>query len=155
MELTIGSLKRFFLFSTAPDQNLERLLPLIRVVPYRSGQKIFEEGCQGDRLYLVSAGSVRICKFIEGIGEEVLGVMKPGMYFGEMSIIDSRPRSATAVAHSDCEVWEISRNDILSLLQGDREIAYHILWNLLKTMSQRLRDSNEKIKAFFAMSSGY
>ncbi|MFA6033257.1 MAG: cyclic nucleotide-binding domain-containing protein [Myxococcota bacterium] len=155
MEVTAGALKRFPLFSTVPDDKLGQVVPLIKVLHYRTGKHIFEEGTEGDKLFLVSDGSVRISKFIDGVGEEALSVLKPGAYFGEMSIIDSGPRSATALAHTDCEVWEISRDEFIRILQSDRDLSFHVLWNLLTTLSHRLRETNEKIKAFFAMSTGF
>ena len=155
MEVSAQALKRFPLFATVPDEKLGNVVPLIKVLHYRTGNHIFEEGTEGDKLFLVSDGSVRISKFIDGVGEEALSVLKSGAYFGEMSIIDSGPRSATALAHTDCEVWEISRDEFIAILQSDRDLSFHVLWNLLKTLSHRLRETNEKIKAFFAMSTGF
>ena len=155
MDVSAENLKRFSIFATVPADKLEKVLPLIKVAKYAHKAKIFEEGSEGDRLFLVSEGAVRISKFIEGVGEEAMSVLTPGTYFGEMSIIDMRPRSAAAIANADCEIWELGRDEFIDLLQSDRDIAFHVLWNLLKTLSQRLRDTNEKIKAFFAMTSGF
>jgi CRP/FNR family transcriptional regulator, cyclic AMP receptor protein len=155
MEITAENLKRFSIFATVPAEKLQKIIPIVKVAKYAHKQKIFEEGSEGDRLFLVSEGTVRISKFIEGVGEEAMSMLEQGTYFGEMSIIDMRPRSAAAIANADSEIWEIGREDFIDLLQSDRDIAFHVLWNLLKTLSQRLRDTNEKIKAFFAMTSGF
>lgn len=155
MEISAENLKRFSIFAAVPADKLEKIIPLVKVARYAHKEKIFEEGSEGDRLFLVSEGAVRISKFIEGVGEEAMSVLTQGTYFGEMSIIDMRPRSAAAIANSECEIWELGREEFIDLLQSDRDIAFHVLWNLLKTLSQRLRDTNEKIKAFFAMTSGF
>lgn len=155
MEVNPRNLKRFSMFASVPDANLEKVAAIIRVAKYGIKQRIFEEGSEGDRIFLVSEGSVRISKFIEGVGEEALSILPPGTFFGEMSIIDSHPRSATAIAHTDCVIWEIARGEFQELLHNDRDIAYHVLWNFLTTLAQRLRDTNEKIKAFFAMTTGF
>jgi CRP-like cAMP-binding protein len=116
---------------------------------------IFNEGSIGDRMYLLDKGQVRISKFISGIGEEALTILNEGSYFGEMSLIDAFPRSATAIAHTDCVLFEIYREDFIDMLQSDRDLAYFVMWALLKTLCQRLRETNDKIKAFFAMAGGF
>ncbi len=66
---------------------------------FREGSMIFREGEKGDKLYIVLDGRVRISKFIPGVGEEALTVLDRGDFFGEMALIDDKPRSADAKAH--------------------------------------------------------
>ena len=63
---------------------------------FREGSMIFREGEKGDKLYIVLDGRVRISKFIPGVGEEALTVLDRGDFFGEMALIDDKPRSADA-----------------------------------------------------------
>lgn len=155
MSITPEQLKRFGIFSQIPTEILAPVANVVRVVNFPAQSVIFNEGASGDRMYLLEKGQVRISKFITGIGEEALTILNEGSYFGEMSLIDAYPRSATAIAHTDCELFEIYRDDFVDMLQSDRDLAYFVMWSLLKTLSQRLRDTNEKLKAFFAMVGGF
>jgi CRP-like cAMP-binding protein len=155
MLVTPEQLKRFGIFSQIPSDILLPVTNLVRVVNFEQNSIIFNEGSVGDRMYLIDKGQVRISKFISGIGEEALSILNEGAYFGEMSLIDAYPRSATAIAHTDCTLFEIYREDFIDMLQSDRDLAYFVMWALLKTLSQRLRETNEKIKAFFAMAGGF
>ncbi len=105
---------------------------------------IFKEGDPGDRCYVITNGDVRISKFIPNIGEEALAVLKPGDYFGEMALIDKFPRSAHAIANADVAVLAINKADLDKMLIMDRELGYKILWAFTKTLSKRLRETNEK-----------
>jgi len=155
MPITPEQIKRFGIFSQIPKEVLAPVTNVIRVVNFPAQSVIFNEGSQGDRMFLLEKGQVRISKFISGIGEEALSILDEGSYFGEMSLIDTFPRSATAIAHTDCVLYEIYRDDFIDMLQSDRDLAYFMMWALLKTFSQRLRETNEKIKAFFAMAGGF
>lgn len=155
MPIGAEELKRFGIFSQIPIEILSPVASVIRVVNFNAQDVIFNEGTIGDRMYLLDKGQVRISKFISGIGEEALSILNEGSYFGEMSLIDTFPRSATAIAHTECRLFEIYRDDFVDMLQSDRDLAYFMMWALLKTLSQRLRETNDKIKAFFAMAGGF
>jgi CRP-like cAMP-binding protein len=98
---------------------------------------------------------VRISKFIPNIGEEALAVLKPGDYFGEMALIDNFPRSAHAIANTDLDVLAITKTDLDKVLIRDREMGYKLLWTFTRTLSKRLRETNEKMAGFLAMSGGF
>jgi CRP-like cAMP-binding protein len=108
-------------------------------------------GVPGDKFYFILKGEVRISKIIPGVGEEALVILKKGSYFGEMSLIDNQPRSAHAIVNKPAELMVIEREDFEKMLQSDKELAYKLLWTFLKTLSHRLRETNEKILGFFAM----
>jgi CRP-like cAMP-binding protein len=69
-----------------------------------------------------------------------------------MAMIDDSPRSADARAHTACALGVIKREDLDQLMFVDKDLAYDLLWNFCRTMAARLRETNEKIKAFFALS---
>jgi CRP/FNR family cyclic AMP-dependent transcriptional regulator len=115
---------------------------------------IFSEGAVGDRMYLILSGAVRISREVPGMGEEALAVLRPGNYFGEMALIDDAPRSADAKAHESCEVFVIRKEDLEDLLFVDRDLAYDLLWNFVRTLSGRLRQTNDKM-TFFAVANKF
>jgi len=114
-------------------------------------EPVFREGSRGDEMYVVLEGRVRISKELPGGGEEALSVLGPGSYFGEMAMIDDAPRSADAVAHTDGALAVIRREDLDRLMFLDKDMAYAVLWTLVRTLSGRLRETTEKLRSFFAL----
>ncbi len=82
---------------------------------YATDQIIFCENEPGDELYIIKRGSVKISKLISG-KETILALLKVGDIFGEMALLDNRPRSATAIAAEDCEVAAINRQNFDKLV---------------------------------------
>lgn len=133
------------IFAGLPPVHLRRVVEIGMQESYKRGSRIFSEGDAGDKFYLILDGAVRISRFVTGIGEEALAVLRAGAYFGEMSLIDEAPRSAAAIAHEGCQLFVVNRRDLEDLLFVDRDLAYELLWNLVRTLSRRLRATNDKM----------
>lgn len=133
------------LFRELTPAHLQRLVAAGAEERHARGAKIFDEGEKGDRFYLILEGAVRISRFVPGLGEEALAVLRPGAYFGEMSLIDDEARSAAAIAHEHCRLFVLRRADLEDLLFVDRDMAYDFLWSLVRTLSRRLRATNDKM----------
>jgi CRP-like cAMP-binding protein len=122
----------------------------------RDGSMVFREGEQGDKLYIVLDGRVRISKFIPGVGEEALAVLDRGDFFGEMALIDDKVRSADAKAHDgDATVLSIDRATLNEILSMDPHASLQFLNLLCRMISRRLREINEKIVQWKYMSGGF
>ena len=76
---------------------------------FQKGETIFEENTTGKSIMVIISGEVRITQRARISGEETLTVLKKGDFFGEMALLEDLPRSATAIAHSDTFMLEISR----------------------------------------------
>ena len=123
---------------------------------FREGSLIFREGEQGDKLYIVLDGRVRISKFIPGVGEEALTVLDRGDFFGEMALIDEKPRSADAKSHDgDATVLSIDRATLNEILSMDPHASLQFLNLLCRMISRRLREINDKIVQWKYMSGGF
>ncbi|MDQ3282775.1 MAG: cyclic nucleotide-binding domain-containing protein [Acidobacteriota bacterium] len=123
---------------------------------FREGSMIFREGDKGDKLYIVLDGRVRISKFIPGVGEEALTVLDRGDFFGEMALIDDKPRSADAKAHEgDATVLSIDRATLNEILSMDPHASLQFLNLLCRMISRRLREINDKIVQWKYMSGGF
>jgi CRP-like cAMP-binding protein len=123
---------------------------------FREGSMIFREGEKGDKLYIVLDGRVRISKFIPGVGEEALTVLDRGDFFGEMALIDDKPRSADAKSHEgDATVLSIDRATLNEILSMDPHASLQFLNLLCRMISRRLREINEKIVQWKYMSGGF
>jgi len=114
---------------------------------------IVAEGEEGDRLFIVVDGAVRISRMVPGAGEECLTILTRGEVFGEMALIDEQPRSADARAHSDgCTVFSISRALLEEVLSMDPDAAMQFLGLLCRLLCRRLRAMNDRLVAWRVMS---
>lgn len=112
---------------------------------HATGTKIFQYGDAGDKLFILLEGRVRISREVGGMGEEALAVLGPGEVFGEMSLIDDAPRSADARVHERCRMLVMTKEDFDDLLFLHKDLAYEVLWNCVRILSLRLRETNEKL----------
>lgn len=145
-------LKKVALFEGLTQGQLAKVASIAQVRQYEGSSFIFREGDTGQEMYVIVDGRVRISKNVPGIGEEALAILEKGQYFGEMAVIDDSPRSADAIAHTPCTLWVIERSKLDQLMFTDKDLAYVLLWTFVRTLSERLRETSDKIKAFFAIS---
>jgi hypothetical protein len=150
----IELLARVHLFSNLPAVYLRRIEALGQYESFARGELVFAEGAPGDKVYLILEGQVRIGRQVPGMGEEALAILKTGDYFGEMALIDDFPRSADARAHEACKLFVIAKDHLSDLLFVDRDLAYDLLWNFVRTLCGRLRETNDKM-TFLAVSSRF
>jgi CRP-like cAMP-binding protein len=114
----------------------------------RFGKKIsantvlFHEGDQGENMYIIQSGKVKISKRIRGV-EKTLATLEKGEFFGEMAILNDKPRSATAETIEDCEMLSIDRKTFDTLIHSNAEIAVRFI----KRLADRLRETNEQMEA--------
>jgi len=115
---------------------------------------IFVEGEPGDSLYIVVDGAVRISRMVPGMGEECLLILSRGEVFGELALIDDRPRSADARAHGGpCTVFAVSKSLLGEVLSMDPDAAVQFLNLLCRLLCRRLRAMNERLVAWRVMGS--
>jgi CRP-like cAMP-binding protein len=145
-------LKQAAIFAELDDDELDKVAEVCQEQQFKSGQTIFKEGEPGNRLYIIAEGEVRISRQVPGSGEEALSVLKPGACFGEMAVFDRSERSTDAIANTDCKLITITRSDFEMLLDFNRDLAYKILWAVVRLLSERLRITNENLRSFLAMS---
>src|SRR3954471_5941867 len=98
--------------AVSPSDGLDRLKRNSRRRIFRKGQVIFREGESSDALYVIEQGSVEISALIGPRERRVFATFGPGDYFGEIAVIDSKPRSATATARTSTVVSRISRDKV-------------------------------------------
>lgn len=139
------ALAKIRLFNEIHAEGMARIASICSEESYRLGDVIFREGEVGDKLYLILEGKVRISREVSGMGEEALAVLGPGSAFGEMSLVDDFPRSADARVHEGCRLLVLTKSALEDLLFLDKDLAYEILWNFVKILSARLRETNDKM----------
>jgi len=100
---------------------------------------LFSEGDEGDKMYVILEGEVRL-----SINNQALGMEEDGGIIGEMALIEEAPRSATATASTDCVLAPMDLEAFTSLVQKKPEFAIYVM----KVLSQRLRLANEILTLF-------
>ncbi len=144
-------LSQVYLFRELTPGEMERVLTISKEKKVKKNEIIFREGDIGDAFYLIVTGSVRISTMVPGVGEEALTILKEGEYFGEMALIDDAPRSASAIANDDTMLLCIGKDEFRKLLERQTDIAYKLLWIFTKTLSARLRKTDEQLKSIFSI----
>ena len=151
-DIIIEILQNLKLFRALNYNAVKELAYLADERLFRRGEIIFEESANGNSLMAIISGEVRISQRATVSGEETLTVLKKGDFFGEMALLEDLPRSATAIAHSDAYMLEISRDKFLRFIEKDTASGVKILFTLAKILSSRLREADIKIKAFVNLS---
>ncbi|MDX2437163.1 MAG: cyclic nucleotide-binding domain-containing protein [Acidobacteriota bacterium] len=135
-------------------QELRLLAKYSREQSFQTDAMIFAEGDPGDSLYIVVDGAVRISRMVPGMGEECLLILSRGEVFGELALIDDRPRSADARAHGGpCTVFAVSKSLLEEVLSMDPDAAVQFLNLLCRLLCRRLRAMNERLVAWRVMGS--
>ena len=108
------------LFSGLDDEAAEALSASMPEVKVRRGDVLFHEGDEGDRLYVVTDGKVKLGRTSADGRENLLAILGPGQMFGELSLFDPGPRSATVTAVTDCTMQSLSHDELARCLNGRR-----------------------------------
>lgn len=128
-------LKSLSIFKDTPEHILADLAPLMEEEEFEQGSLIFNEGEIGDCMYIIHQGEVKIHK-----SNVTLAILKEKEVFGELSLLDSEVRSASATTHTDCLLFRIDQEPFYELIENRTEVAR----GFIKILCQRLRAQNEK-----------
>ena len=135
-------LKDIPLFEGLSDHELEELSNAAIKRKFPPNTILCSEGDKTDSLHIICSGKVKVSITDNDGREIILALLGPGEYFGEMSLIDNEPRSATVTTKELCETLSISREHFMKIFSSNP-----IAFNLLKGLLQRLRDANKKIES--------
>jgi len=144
--LDIESFKAIPLFKDMTPAELTNLAPLFFEKSYSKNATLFVEGMTGEILYVVKKGSVQIIKKLAGNQEAVLATLKDGEFLGEMSLIDNRPRTATAKVAEESVLLVMTKKAFNQLMEKYPSIALKVILVFLNTANERVRKANESIK---------
>lgn len=129
------------LFAAIEPEVARVLLDSLPVVELRRGAVLFHEGEPGDRLYVIGSGKVKLGRRSPDGRENLLAVLGPGEMFGELSLFDPGPRTATATAVADARLHEMLQPNLIAWIQEHPAIAA----DLLRAIAHRLRRTNETL----------
>lgn len=138
---TKAILRQAPLFRELDDEAFEALSSSMGEVALERGSVLFHEGDSGDQLYVVIDGKVKMGRHGASGRENLLAVLGPGQMFGELSVFDPGPRSATATAVTRCTLRMLEHADLTPWLAGRPEVAK----GLLGQLAGRLRRANDVV----------
>ncbi|HXE71907.1 MAG TPA: cyclic nucleotide-binding domain-containing protein [Candidatus Nitrosotenuis sp.] len=147
----VGELSRIPFFQHLSPAALEDLARVAVLEEVPAGGLVFPEGAQGDSMYLVLEGEAVVEKQIEpgSPAVKVLGLVFPGQMFGEMAMLEEKPRSAAVRARSDLRLVRISRPEFYRFVQEDPASAARVMISMLTVLSSRLRESARTLVTLF------
>lgn len=139
--MNVSLLKKIPLFAALDDPALEELITYLKKETFAPNHTIFWMDEKGDHLYIIISGKVQI-SYTDDEGHEVsLAVLAPGSFFGELSVIDGGPHSATARAIGETVLLTMERNSFYQFLDHHPQLGH----SLLKVLSARLRSNTARI----------
>jgi hypothetical protein len=135
IRLTMDTIRNIPLFHYLSYKELVRVVNVTKKRSVEPGQWLLREGEQGEELFIIMRGRFQV----EREGREVAR-LSAGRHFGEMSLIDDGPRSASVRCLSEGQLLVVHRRDFYDLLRDDSSLAVKLLWNFIQTLSGRLRE---------------
>ena len=133
------------LFREFDRPELVALTGRLRERRLRRGQILFREGETGEEMFLVREGTILVSKAVTGKVEQILARFGPGDFFGEMSLFDRSPRSATIQAESESVLLVLDRENLDGLMQVNPRAAAAFFHGLVQVFIERLRTSGELV----------
>lgn len=137
----IELLRKVELFESLNTEQTQSVLGISNKETYPSGMVLFRENDPGSAFFIVLNGSIKIYKANPSGEEKILSVFRAGESFGELSLIDGKPRSATAQTLEETTVLVISGDGFMELLKSNFDITQSIMAELCR----RLRDTNQHV----------
>jgi len=131
-------LSKIALFESLTEEDLDNLTLRLEEVTYEEGDAVFSQGDEGSSLFIVEDGAIEIA-YGEGKTRVILATLFNGQYFGELSLFDGSPRSATALALKHSELVRLDRSDLVDFVNKNPSAALRII----AEMGERLRQTNE------------
>ncbi|MGB1205554.1 MAG: Crp/Fnr family transcriptional regulator [Chitinophagales bacterium] len=129
-------LKQTSLFSETPDSVLDDMVNILHIKTYQAGDSIFYKGNIGNSMYIIYRGEIRIHE-----DDHTFAILKKGNIFGELSLLDPEPRSATATVLQNCLVFMVAQKDFYEIASKRPEI----MKGILTILARRLRSQNKHV----------
>jgi uncharacterized membrane protein len=142
-QMTLEALRSVPLFASLTDAAATELRDLLTIKDTGAGTQLVHKGDSGDAMYLIETGRVRISITDQDEQEITLAELAQGDFFGEMSIIDGRQRSADATVIEDARLAVLSRTDFLAFVSSNADVAL----GMMGALSDRLRRTDELLRS--------
>ncbi len=146
-----AGLRSFPLLGKLSDEELSLLMSILQEVTFAEGEEILKEGEEGDRMYLLTEGSVDVLKTTPYGDSYVTAALQDSDHcsFGEMALIDKGKRSATVRAKTDCRTLSIRYDDFQRFCREYPKIGLELLMSVSLTLVRNLRRENENLRLVY------
>ena len=138
-------LRQVSLFRDMADSERQAIWSRLEERRLRRGEALFRERDAGTEMFFIHTGMVIVSKFVAGRVEQVLARLGPGDFFGEMSLFDGQPRSATIQAETDTVLYWLDRDNLEELIKENPRAATAFFKQLVQVFIKRLRDSSDLV----------
>jgi CRP-like cAMP-binding protein len=142
---TLAFLRDVRVFEGVSDPDLAAVADRLRERELRKRQILFREGDPGDEMFIVRRGTILISKAVTGKVEQVLVRVEPADFFGEMSLFDGSPRSATAQAETDVALLILERESLQAMTETAPRAAAAFFYEMVQVFMERLRRSTQQV----------
>ncbi len=138
----LSLLRDHLLFRDLPPPIIDRIGSYMKIRKISRGATIFNKGDPGTGLFGILNGSVKISVASADGRDIVLNILQAGEIFGEIALLDGRPRTADAIAMSDCELMVIERRDFIQFLRSQPDMTL----KFIEILCARLRHTSEQVE---------
>jgi CRP-like cAMP-binding protein len=138
-------LKQVPLFRSLKPEDSRRLAALLRMQTLRKADVLFRKGEEGNSLYMIITGKLKVVRQSRDGDEMILAVLSAGDFCGEMALLDGLPRSADAVAVEETQLYGLNRKDFLAYVMNNETAVKAIL----AALSRRLRRADDFLEDVF------
>jgi uncharacterized membrane protein len=140
--MTTDTLRHVPLFESLDNEAAGELCHLLESLDCKAGTFLFRTGDEGDAMYVIEHGKVRICVRATDGHEVTLTELQRGDFFGDMALLDGQRRSADAIVAEDARLAMLSREHFLSFMRSNPNVALE----MLTTLANRLRHTDELLR---------
>lgn len=142
MVLAYETLAGMPFFRHLEPRELLRVQAMAKPRAFKDTDTVVTEGTPGDSIFVVLKGNAKVRK-----GDAEIAKFEAGHFFGEMSLIEKAPRSATVLSDGASQMLEIARGDFFKILREEKDIGVKLLWNFVTELSKRLRATSQNLAA--------
>jgi len=140
LNLKLETLHLMPLFRHLTYQEIVHVMNSTVVRTYQAGEHVIEEGHEGDEMFIVLTGAVRV-----HCGDAPLTRLGPGQQFGEMALIDNAPRTASVASEGISKLMIMRRRDFFDVVRKDHDVAVKLLWSFMGVLTDRLRTTTRDL----------
>lgn len=148
--VVVKLINRVPLFEHLTKEEINQIAKLVKPLKFPENHEIIKENSEGNDLFVILQGEVRVSKFVNG-KEEAITFLKKGSLFGEMALIGDMKRTASIIAHCETVVYKINGDKFIHFMESNPEAGYKIMRKMAVNLAKRLKDLNERYQSILAM----
>lgn len=147
VEDELATLRVVPLFQDLKDAELKKVARLLHERQYQPGEVVFREGQTGAGMYIIKSGGVDIVlRLADGAEQRAVSLVER-QFFGELALLESTPRTATAVVQKATTLLGLFQPDLEQLVERNAKLGAKVLWNLARMTGLRLRELSDLMRA--------